>query len=380
MKTFQKFNRVEFKAAVLFLVLSGTWVFLTNMVFHPDIFGDALLIFLITILVFLRVKFSRKKLTGMAEEYKSLFETHPSPMWIFDIVTLQFMAVNQAAIMHYGYSKKEFLCMTIFDIRPPTDIPCVREALADWTSKLERESIWKLLKKNGEEIMVKLTSNDVTFNKRKATLIEAHDITEVLRQQQEIREMSLVAENTSNGVILSDAQGRIRWVNKAFEQTTGYSLAEVKGKYPRSFLHGEATDKRVEAEIIELAKQKKGFVGDIINYKKDGSPYWVHLNLSPIVRNGEIENIVVIQTDITELKHQSEQITDQYRRLREVAFMTSHNARSQLTNILGLCDIIDCQGRDAEQKKLSGYLKTSAGKLDEVIHNIFKQTSALEKE
>jgi PAS domain S-box-containing protein len=197
-------------------------------------------------------------------------------------------------------------------------------------------------------------------------------------QEKEVREMSLVAENTTNGVILSDAEGKIKWVNRAFEQTTGYTLAEVKGKFPRSFLHGPHTDRKVEAEIIEKARQQKAFTGDIINYKKNGDPYWVHLNLCPIVRGGITENIVVIQTDIDELKQQSEKISDQYRKLREVAFMVSHTARSQLTNIIGLCDLIDHQSHDSEQKQMTGFLKESAVNLDNVIHGIIRQTSDME--
>jgi signal transduction histidine kinase len=107
-------------------------------------------------------------------------------------------------------------------------------------------------------------------------------------------------------------------------------------------------------------------------------PYWIHLNLSPIVNKGEIENIVVIQTDITELKQQSEKIADQYKRLRDVAFMVSHNARSPLTNILGLVRYYRPAKCQLKQKELAGYLKESATKLDEVIHSIVKQTSDME--
>ncbi|MES2373328.1 MAG: PAS domain-containing protein [Bacteroidota bacterium] len=379
MKKTQKFRHIEFTVAFLFLVFAWGWIFFTNLVFRSNIFTDICMAFVLALLVFFAVRFSRKKVASMTREYRNLFETHPNPMWIYDNDTLKFVAVNEAAIRNYGYSKKEFLNMTIFDIRLAADIPVLQDRLA---TDLEpaRDNIWRHVKKNGEEILVKIVSNDVTFNKRRARLIDALDVTEMSRQQEQIREMSLVAENTTNGVILSDGQGRIKWVNKAFERTTGYCLSEVKGKFPRTFLHGPETDRNVEAEINELVRQKKGFVGEIINYKKDGTPYWIHLNLSPILSNNEIENIVVIQTDVTELKQQSEKIADQYKRLREVAFMVSHNARAPLTNILGLCDIIDQQSFGPKQKELAGYLKESAVKLDQVIHHIVKQTSDMDQE
>jgi PAS domain S-box-containing protein len=368
---------LEFTIAFLFLVFAWAWIFFTNLVFRSNIITDICMTCALVLLVFLGVRFSRKRLTSMTAEYKSLFETHPNPMWIYDKQTLKFVAVNDAAARIYGYSKKEFLSMTIFDIRPAADVPALQQDL-EKNSEVRRDDTWRHLKKNGEEMLVKIISNDVTFNNRRARLIDAQDITEMSKQEEQIREMSLVAENTTNGVILSDGQGRIKWVNKAFERTTGYSLDEIKGKFPRSFLHGPETDRNVETEILELVRQKKGFIGDIINYKKNGKPYWIHLNLSPILSNNQIENIVVIQTDITELKEQSEKIAEQYKKLREVAFMVSHNARAPLTNILGLCDIIDQQGVSPKQKELAGYLKESAVKLDGVIHSIVRQTSDME--
>lgn len=377
MEKTQKARYLEVTAAFLFLVFAWTWIYFTNLVFKSNIFTDICMACVLILIVFVSVRFSRKRLASMTAEYRNLFETHPNPMWIYDKQTLKFVAVNEAAIRNYGYSKKEFLNMTIFDIRPAADIPPLQKELAkDLT--IRRDHIWRHQKKNGEEIQVRIVSNDVTFNNRRARLIDAQDITETSKQEEQIREMSLVAENTTNGVIISDKEGRIKWVNKAFERTTGYSLTEVRGKFPRSFLHGAETDRKVESEIIALVKQKKGFIGDIINYKKDGSPYWIHLNLSLILSNDEVANIVIIQTDITKLKQQSDKIADQYKRLREVAFMVSHNARSPLTNILGLCDLIDQQSTDPKQRELAGYLKESAVKLDGVIHSVVRQTSDME--
>jgi PAS domain S-box-containing protein len=378
MKKKRKLKWPAYKSALLFFILAATWVLLNNRVFHFPLLTDLILVFVVPAVIFFSGRASRRNLAAMTWEYKSLFDSHPSPMWIFDTETFQFLTVNTVATRRYGYSKEEFLQMSLFDIHREIDIPALEQVLADTAPRLDKETIWTHLNKKGEEIIVKVIANDVTFRGRKARLIDARDITEIFNQQRVIREMSLIAENTTNGVILSDGNGRIKWVNKAFEQTTGYTLDEVKGRYPRSFLHGDETDKKVEIEINELARQQKGFVGDIINYKKDGSRYWVHLNLSPVIKNGEIENIVIIQTDMTELKQQSDKIRDQYQKLRDVAFMVSHNARAPLTNVISLCNIIHQQNADGEQQKLVTYLKESANKLDEVIHSIVQQTSAME--
>jgi PAS domain S-box-containing protein len=381
MKTPQLLLRADSRSALLFFLLGTIWIMLTRLVVKQYLAVELGLMAVVTILVFLYVNISRKQLVRIQQEYKSLFDTHPSPMWIYDKNTLHFLAVNNAAIHHYGYSRKEFLAMTILDIRPPEDVEAVLSLHSDITGDPETNRIWRHLKKTGEEIGTRITGSDVRFNKKMARLIHITDVTQVLRQEKAIRQMSAIAENTSNGVILSDPTGRIQWVNKAFERTTGYTLEDVRGKFPRSFLHGADTDKDVEALIIELASQQKPFSGEILNYKKNGQPYWVHLNLTPVVKNGVTENIVVIQTDITELKKQSQLISEQYYNFRKVAYMVSHNARAQLTNIIGLCNEVAYQGYGSvDQGSITAYLKESATKLDEVIHSIIHQTSVMKAE
>lgn len=374
----QPFPRLALWSALFFLTVSAAWIWVTHYFVKPGLTNEILLVVAIAFVVFLIVRASNRRFAAMNREYRGLFEKHPNPMWIFDRKSLKFLAVNEAAIKQYGYTQKEFLRLNMFDIRPAEDHDDIRKYLSDPTPRAQHQTIWRHFKKDGTQITVKVVSSDVTFRGHPARLAELNDLTAEMNQQERIREMSLVAENTTNGVLFSDAEGRIKWVNRAFEQTTGYLLHEVQGKFPRSFLHGPLTDKVVEKTINDLVQRQQSFTGDLVNYKKDGSPYWVHLNLCPIVVDGKTENIVVIQTDVTELKQQSEKIEDQYRRLREMAFMTSHNMRSQVTNIMSLCDIINDPHCDADAKELAGYLKESAVKLDLVIHNIVGQTVNLD--
>ncbi|MEO6684911.1 MAG: PAS domain S-box protein [Dyadobacter sp.] len=123
----------------------------------------------------------RKRITSALEEsernYSSLFQLSPLPKWVFDLQTLQFLEVNQAAIKNYGYSEVEFLNMTINNIRPTEDLQQVRNPnnITDINMHL---GIYRHVKKDGSVIQVDIQSNPVQFNGKPAKLMIAKDMTE----------------------------------------------------------------------------------------------------------------------------------------------------------------------------------------------------------
>lgn len=99
------------------------------------------------------------------------FSTSPDPMWIYDLTTLAFLDVNDAAVKSYGYSRREFLKMTVLDIRPKED---VRSFLQDWKHPHEsRAETWHHVGKNGVPFPVSITSWKMTFRGHKAELVLA---------------------------------------------------------------------------------------------------------------------------------------------------------------------------------------------------------------
>src|SRR5215216_5467158 len=97
-----------------------------------------------------------------------LFENHPLPLWIYDLQSMAFIAVNHAAINKYGFSREEFLQMTILDIRPPQDVPPLLELVSGKRPDLRNSGIWQHRLKNGLLIDVEITSHVLTLNGRKA--------------------------------------------------------------------------------------------------------------------------------------------------------------------------------------------------------------------
>src|SRR5215204_7262095 len=111
------------------------------------------------------------------EGYRLLFESNPQPMWIYDRDTLAFLAVNNAAVHDYGYSLGEFLAMTIKDIRPPEDVPSLLEKVASVKPGMNSTS-GRHLKKDGKLIEVEIVSHTLQYDRRRAELVLAMNVTD----------------------------------------------------------------------------------------------------------------------------------------------------------------------------------------------------------
>ena len=127
----------------------------------------------------------------------------------------------------------------------------------------------------------------------------------LVEREAEAQKLALVAARTANAVIVADASGCIDWVNHAFITLTGWTLEEVKGRKPGTFLQGPRTDPAVVANMSAKLRSGQGFRTEIINYHKDGSPYWVDIEVQPMANDaGEVTYFMAIEADISEKKRQ----------------------------------------------------------------------------
>jgi PAS domain S-box-containing protein len=108
-------------------------------------------------------------------------------MWVYDLETLRFLAVNDAAVRHYGYSENEFLNMTIRDIRPSEDVGKLLSHVAHTTVGIDRAGVWLHRKKDGTQIDVEITSHVVDFGGRRAKIVLANDVTRRMKLEDQLR-------------------------------------------------------------------------------------------------------------------------------------------------------------------------------------------------
>jgi methyl-accepting chemotaxis protein len=134
----------------------------------------------------------------------------------------------------------------------------------------------------------------------------AQNITEKKLAEIEAYKLSLVANNIDSAVIITDKEGKIEYANAGFTKITGYDLVEVKGRKPGDFLQGRDTDKETIQRMSKKLKQREVCYEEILNYHKDGTPYWISITINPVFdTKGSLDKFVSVQTVITEYKLKS---------------------------------------------------------------------------
>ena len=149
------------------------------------------------------------------KQYRLIFDGNPTPMWVFDHETLAFLEVNEAALLTYGYSRTEFLNLTLRDIRPPAEVPAMVEYLHKLiaegsASKLGLAGVWKHRKKDGAIIDVEIKWSPLPYKGRAASLVMANDVTERRRLEHRDAALSKLGQSLSSATTPAAAAAIIR--------------------------------------------------------------------------------------------------------------------------------------------------------------------------
>jgi PAS domain S-box-containing protein len=176
-------------------------------------------------------KGAEETLRQSQERYHLLFDSIPHPVWVYDLKTLAILDVNHSAVRNYGYSREEFLSLTIKDIRPPEDIPALLESAATAPLETEFNSVWKHRKKGGSLINVEITSHPLIYGGGDARLVVATDITARKRAEEETKRqkelLQLILESIADGVVVADSNGKFLLFNAAAEQELGIGATDA---------------------------------------------------------------------------------------------------------------------------------------------------------
>jgi PAS domain S-box-containing protein len=246
-----------------------------------------------------------------AEAFQSLFENTPLPMWIYDLKTLEFIAVNDAAVAHYGYSREEFLHMKITEIRPPEELPRLFSNMEHQRTEWVHSGQARHLLKDGTIIDVEYDSHTLEVPRQDAVIVVARDITERKRSEERLYLLSQIVERSPEMIGLGDPDGHITYANRAFLKALGYSEEEILGKH-FSCTFSPRNPAALMAEIVKGETkylEGEGWQGECLRIRRDGTEFPVLLSRGAIKNvEGRTVGTFGVSRDITERRREEEDI------------------------------------------------------------------------
>jgi PAS domain S-box-containing protein len=294
--------------------------------------------------------------------------------------------MNEASERILGYSLNEMKGKAFGDLLlgEETDLTVHAAAVEKVKQKQPYEVELRIYRKDHTPIWAFFANspllNDLGEVDRQITVVV--DVSARKRAEADLKMLSLVASNTTSGVVINDSNGKVEWTNSAFEKITGYNTNDVKGMHLGDIMKGELTDVSIIERSRELSRNKQSFEVDLLAYRKDGQPLWISVINSVILNSaGGVDKYIEVIIDITAKKKVELELISakekalQLNRAKDMFIsVMSHEIRTPLNAVIGMANLLVEDSTNELQKENLNILKFSADNLMNLINDLLDFT------
>lgn len=325
------------------------------------------------------------ELLSSKELYHEIFYSNPNPMWIFDLETLAFLEVNQATIDQYGYTKEEFLSMTLKDITPEEDIASLMISAVKAISEYNAENeLWRHITKSGEILFAELSAKSLIYEGKKTRSVIINNVTKRIETEKSLLESEIkyrILTDSSNDLIMRfDKEYRHLYANPATMLYFNMPPEVFIGKTHEELGFPEADytywDAKIE-EVFITGKQQKEVVS--IN---DGKTHTDWSLIPEFDKEGNVISVLSYTRDVTDIINIQQALEKSEKNLKLINAekdkffsIIAHDLRSPFNGFLGLTDLLmnDLSSMEAEEiESFASNMNKSAYHLFSLLENLLE--------
>ncbi|SKA10348.1 PAS domain S-box-containing protein [Chitinophaga eiseniae] len=318
-------------------------------------------------------------------QFENLYINHPIPMWIYEKDTLRFLFVNEAACKKYGYTRREFLTLTIKDIRENEELDALMDNVRERCNGSEYRGIWKHRRKNGENFFVEIYAHSAFYEGKEARFIMAKDVDEQVRTAKEAHQLGiryeLLAQATNDALYDRNLiTNEVLWkhgLESMFQHPTQPDTDLFV--WWKSNVH-PADGPTVMSSLDTCLQNRNSSWSQQYRFRcSDGTFKYVVDRAFIIYENDQPTRMIGIVQDIDQYVKQAVRLEKQNKTLREIAWINSHEIRRPVVSILSITNLFDKSNQDVHlNSRLMEWLHQSTRQLDEIIHKIEHKVKNIE--
>lgn len=278
-----------------------------------------------------------------------------------------------------GYTQEELIGRNAFEFIHKEDCKEVFGFFKEGLKIPERSTTieYRFRKKDGSYVYLESAGIAVDDNPyMNGIVVNSKDVTEKRKNEVIIKKLTAAIEQSSNTIVITDVDGKIEYVNKKFEDLTGYSKDEVKGFSPSILQSGETTDSEYRKMWTAILTGNP-WQGNVLNRKKNGTLYWENMKITPVVdQTDKITNFIAIKDDVTEDMMNDEQLK---KALKEKDIMLKEIHHRVKNNLQIVISLLNLQASSVDDSKLKSQLTISQNRVRSMalIHQLLYRSNDL---